>query len=171
MASLEDRIGKLEDRAEIQDLAARYFLATDDDDYPVLGQCFTREAKFDASGFEGGSGRDAIIEFLKSARSGMGQTVHTIDYAHVDLTGADSAQGIVTAHLELGMGGTTVYAAVRYIDGYAREDGKWRISGREMKVVHLGSWDEVTSSLTEANNIRWPGSEAEPSDLPRPGRA
>ncbi len=169
MDSLEDRIVRLEDRAGIQDLAARYFLATDDDDYATLAQCFARDAKFDATGFEGGAGRDAIIAFLKAARSGMGQTVHTIDYAHVNLTGKDTATGVVTAHLEIGMGGETVYAAVRYIDEYAREDGEWRISSRAMKVVHVGSWDQVGSSLSTPLNVRWPGGEPAPSDLPRPG--
>lgn len=171
MSSLEQRIARLEDRAEIQDLAARYFLATDDDDWTTLAECFTRDAKFEATGFEGGTGRGAIIEFLQAARSGMGQTVHTIDYAHVALADEDTATGTVTAHLELGMGDTTVYAAVRYLDVYSREDGKWRISSRAMKAVHLGSWDDVATSLTTANNIRWPGGAAEPSDLPRPAPA
>lgn len=165
MPTLEERITRLEDRAEIRDLAARYFLATDDDDYATLAGCFTRNADFAADGFEGGEGRDGVITFLKAARSGMGQTVHTIDYAHVNLTGFDTADGIVTAHLELGMGGTTVYAAVRYIDKYEREDGQWRISARSMKIVHLGSWDKVASSLTESNNVRWPGAEPRPSDF------
>lgn len=167
MPTLEERIARLEDRAEITDLAARYFLATDDDDYEVLADCFTRQADFEASGFEGGSGREGIIEFLKAARAGMGQTVHTIDYAHVTSTGPDTAAGIVTAHLELGMGTTTVFAAVRYIDRYEREDGRWRISARSMKTVHLGSWDEVASSLTETHNVRWPGGEPARSDFPR----
>jgi len=166
--SLEDRIVRLEDRAEIQDLAARYFLATDDDDYATLAQCFARDAKFDATGFEGGAGRDAIIEFLKVARSGMGQTVHTIDYAHVNLAGKDSASGVVTAHLEIGMGDETVYAAVRYIDDYVREDGQWRIASRAMKVAHVGNWDQVGSSLSTRLNVRWPGADPAPSDLPRP---
>lgn len=167
MPTLEERIAKLEDRAEIRDLAARYFLATDDDDYATLAACFTRNADFAAAGFEGGAGRDGIISFLKAARSGMGQTVHTIDYAHVKLTGHDTADGIVTAHLELGMGSTTVYAAVRYIDKYEREEGQWRISERSMKAVHLGSWDQVASSLTESKNVRWPGAEPGPSDFPK----
>ncbi len=167
MPSIEERIRKLEDRAEIQDLAATYFLATDDDDYEALGACFIRDARFHANGFVGATGRDSIITFLKEARSSMGQTVHTIDYAHVDLSGAEKATGIVTAHLELGLGVTTVFAAVRYIDEYAREDGAWRIAAREMKAVHVSPWGDVANSLIRENNICWPGTEAGPSDLPR----
>lgn len=165
MLSIEDRIQKLEDRAEIQDLAATYFLATDDDEYDTLASCFTKAARFTASGFEGGIGRETIIEFLKQARKGMGQTVHTLDYAHVELLGTNSASGIVTAHLELGIGDDTIFAAVRYIDTYAREDGRWRIESREMKAAHVGSWKDVAHSLSEPLNIRWPGSEARRSEL------
>lgn len=168
MSTIEDRLSYLEDRYEIQDLVARYFLATDDDDWATLSECFSRDAHFEATGFEGGAGRDGIIAFLKAARSGMGQTVHTINYAHVELKEDGNARGTVTAHLELGIGETTVFAAVRYIDEYVREDGRWRISSRAMKAVHLGSWDVVASSLTVALNVRWPGAEPEPSDLPRP---
>lgn len=167
MATLEERIQKLEDRADIQDLVARYFKVTDDDDAPALADCFTREARFIATGFEGGTGRDGVMAFLKAARSTMQQTVHTPNYVHIDFKGADAAAGTVMAHLEIGIGGTTVYAAVRYLDTYAREDGKWRIATREMGAVHLGSWDLVASSMTNPNNVRWPGADPAPSDFPR----
>jgi uncharacterized protein (TIGR02246 family) len=167
LATLEDRIRKLEDRAEIQDLVARYFKVTDDDDEPALAACFTRDARFIASGFDGGTGREGVMAFLKSARSAMQQTVHTPNYVHIAFTGPDRAEGTVMAHLEIGIGGTTVYGAVRYIDSYVREDGEWRIATREMRTVHLGSWDLAASSLTDPNNVRWPGGEPAPSDYPR----
>ena len=157
MATLEQRIQKLEDRAEIQDLVARYFKVTDDDDEQALAECFTRDARFIATGFEGGVGCEGVMTFLKSARSTMQQTVHTPNYVHIDFHGPDAADGTVMAHLEIGIGGTTVYAAVRYLDTYAREMG----------AVHLGSWDLVASSLTDPNNVRWPGADPAPSDFPR----
>jgi uncharacterized protein (TIGR02246 family) len=167
LATLEQRIQKLEDRAEIQDLVARYFKVTDDDDEQALADCFARDARFIATGFDGGTGRAGVMEFLKSARSTMQQTVHTPNYVHIDFQGLDAAEGTVMAHLEIGIGGTTVYAAVRYLDTYAREDGKWRIATREMGAVHLGSWDLVASSMTDPNNVRWPGADPALSDFPR----
>ncbi len=167
MTTLEQRIQKLEDRAEIQDLVARYFKVTDDDDEQSLADCFTHDARFIATGFEGGTGRAGVMEFLKSARSTMQQTVHTPNYVHINFQGPDAAEGTVMAHLEIGIGGTTVYAAVRYLDTYAREDGKWRIATREMGAVHLGSWDLVASSMTDPNNVRWPGADPAASDFPR----
>lgn len=167
MATLEDRIRKLEDRAEIQDLVARYFKVTDDDDELALADCFTHDARFVARGFDGGSGREKVMSFLKAARSNMQQTVHTPNYVHIGFKGENAAEGTTMAHLEIGMAGTTVYAAVRYLDTFAREEGKWRIASREMRVVHAGSWDLVASSLNDPRNVRWPGTEPAKSDFPR----
>lgn len=167
MPSLEERIRILEDRAAIQDLVAVYFRAADDDDYALLAQCFTREAQFEASGFEDADGRDGIVAILKAARASMGQTVHTPHYVHIRFDGTDAAEGLVCAHLELGLGDATHFGAVRYVDRYEREDGAWRIAVRGMKVVHMAPWSGVEASLTTPLNVRWPGSEPLPSDFPR----
>lgn len=167
MLSLEERIKILEDRAAIQDLVAVYFRAADDDDYAVMAECFTREARFEASGFEDAAGRDGIVAVLKAARAGMGQTVHTPHYVHIRFDGADAADGLVCAHLELGLGEATHFGAVRYIDRYEREEGSWRIAVRAMRVVHMAPWSGVEAALTTPLNVRWPGAEPLPSDFPR----
>jgi uncharacterized protein (TIGR02246 family) len=164
---LEERIRRLEDRAELLDLVGGYFLATDDDDHAALAECFCKDAEFISSGFRGGAGRDGILAFLKEARSAMGQTVHTLHHAQLSFLSPDEARGIVTAHLELGLGEETVMGAVRYLDTYRREDGRWRIATREMKVVHIGPWRDLGSSLTTPLNVRWPGAPAQSSDFPR----
>jgi len=167
VSSLEERIKILEDRAAIQDLVAVYFCASDDDDYALMAQCFSSHARFEASGFEDAAGRDGIVALIKAARAGMGQTVHTPNYVHIGFTGADTANGMVCAHLELGLGEATYFGAVRYLDRYEREDGQWRIAVRAMKVVHIAPWTEASGSLTTALNVRWPGVDPLPSDFPR----
>lgn len=167
MATLEERIGRLEDRAELHDLVVTYFRATDDDDYAVIAGCFSPDAEFIASGFVGDNGREAIVEFLKSARAGMGQTVHTPNYVQLTFEGNNHASGLVAAHLELGLGDDTIYAAVRYIDQYERHEGRWVIARREMRAVHVGRWSDVNSSLSSPLNVRWPGAAPAPSDFPR----
>nr|WP_281384780.1 nuclear transport factor 2 family protein [Novosphingobium piscinae] len=157
----------MEDRAEIQDLVAGYFRASDDDDFDVLATCFTHDARFEASGFDDASGPAAIVGLIRAARSGMGQTVHTPNYVHISFTGPDSADGTACAHLELGLGAETYFGAVRYLDKYVREDGVWRIAVRAMKVVHIGPWSEAGQSLTSELNVRWPGAEPARSDFPR----
>ena len=42
MSDVEARLGRLEDRAAIDDLVARYFLAADGDDLAGVGASFTR---------------------------------------------------------------------------------------------------------------------------------
>ena len=66
-----------------------------------------------------------------------------------------------------GIGGTTVYGAVRYYDTYERTTDGWKIKTREMAIIHVGPWDEVGSSLTAPNRARWPGADPAPADLPR----
>jgi uncharacterized protein (TIGR02246 family) len=167
LSSLESRIQKLEDRAALQDLVADYFKATDDDDYDTLASYFTEDASFGASGFDGGGGRDGIIAFLHSARAGMGQTVHTPNYVQLTFNDDDHASGVVGAHLELGMGDQTIYGAVRYLDTYARVEGRWQISSRDMKVIHIGPWADAGTSLSTPLNVRWPGGDPGMSDFPR----
>lgn len=167
MRSLEERLRRLEDRAEIQDLVALYFRATDDDEEKLLADCFTSDAQFVASGFEGGRGREGIIAFLRAARAGMTQTVHTPHYVHLTFGSEDAASGTVVAHLEIGLKQTTVFAAVRYLDTYRREEGRWQIARRDMRTVHAGSWADVATSLSDPMNVRWPGGEPARSDYPR----
>jgi hypothetical protein len=167
LAKLEDRIRRLEDRADLHDLVAAYFLAVDDDQYETVAQCFTEDVHFVASGFDGDSGRGAVIAFLRSARAGMGQTVHTPNYVQLHFINDDEATGVVGAHLELGLGDKTYFGAVRYQDRYRRVDDRWQIARREMQAIHFAPWSEVEKSLTTQFNVRWPATDPLPSDCPR----
>lgn len=125
---LEARLRRLEDRVAIEDLVVSYFLAADGDDLRGVGQSFTDDAVFKASGATAATGRQGIIDFIASARTQMGLTVHTPHYAQIRFDGDDVAQGLVGAHLELVLGGSTVYGAVRYVDEYTRTEDGWLIS-------------------------------------------
>lgn len=164
MSDLEHRIRRLEDRAELHDLAVRYFMAADDDDYEVLGACFADDGEFSAGGFVGGSTREEIVQFIRTDRESMVATVHTPDYSLLEFDGEDRAKGVVGAHLELARGGTTLFGAVRYFDEYVRRDGRWQIRKREMRTIHVGPWDDVASSLTSELRVRWPGIDPMPAD-------
>jgi hypothetical protein len=168
MADLETRIRRLEDRAEIEDLVLRYFLAADDDDWDALGGTFAEDGSFSAGAFPGGSDRASVVKFIQTDRQSMGVTVHTQNTTLLTFTDDDHASGVVGAHLELARGGTTVYGAVRYYDTYERTTDGWKIKTREMAIVHVGPWDEVGTSLTAENRARWPGADPAPADLPRP---
>lgn len=168
MSDLEARIRRLEDRAALEDLVLRYFLAADDDDMDTLGATFAEDGEFViGEGFSGGTDRESIVEFIRTDRKNMGVTVHTQNFTLLTFTDEDHASGVIGAHLELARGGTTVYGAVRYLDDYARTPEGWRIKRREMATIHVGPWDEVATSLTAAKRSRWPGQDPAEADLPR----
>jgi hypothetical protein len=168
MSDLEARIRRLEDRAELSDLVLRYFVAADDDDMARLGATFAEDAEFViGGGFSGGTDRASIVRFIEEDRKNMGVTVHTQNYTLLTFTDDDHASGVVGAHLELARGGTTVYGAVRYLDDYVRTSEGWKIKRREMATIHVGPWEDVTTSLTADKRSRWPGQDPAPADLPR----
>lgn len=167
MSDIEARIRRLEDRVELNDLATKYFLASDFDDYATITNSFAVDGSFEADGFPASVGNEAIAESIRGSRSYFGITIHTPHYSLVDFIDDDNATGLVGAHLEIAVGGKTVYAAVRYQDVYVRVDGSWKFQSRSMRTVFAQPWEEVATSLTAELPIRWPGGEPAPSSYPR----
>lgn len=166
---LERRLRRLEDRTAIEDLVVDYFLAADGDDFDGVGSSFTEDAVFSASGTVAAEGREAIVEFIRGARTHMGLTIHTPNYARsrFDENDGDAADGLVGAHLELVLGGSSVYGAVRYVDRYVRSDGRWLIASRDMRTIHIAAWNDVGEAFASDTPVRWPGAAGAPSDFPR----
>ncbi len=167
MPELINRVARLEDRANLNDLVARYFLAVDGDDVSGLNDIFTHDATFSVSGALCGADRDQVIAFLVEQRGNMGLTLHTPNYGLFTLTGLDSAEGLVGAHLELVLGGVSYFGAVRYQDSYRRVNHEWRIAKRDMRTIHVAPWAEVAEAFASPHPVRWPGVAPAPSDFPR----
>jgi hypothetical protein len=74
---IDERVQRLEDRIEINDLVVAYFLASDGDDLEGVGNSFAEDATFSASGTITGAGRKGIVEFISLSREQMGLTIHT----------------------------------------------------------------------------------------------
>lgn len=165
MSDFESRLRSLENRAALQDLIVRYFLASDDDDYLTLASQFSAKATFNAGGQTVADSCDAVIAFLREARKSMGLTIHTPDYSLFDFQDDDHATGLVGAHLELAIVGKSLFGAVRYNDRYVRHDGRWLFEARTFQVIHIGPWEEIGRSLTEPLRVRWPGVEPKPSEV------
>jgi ketosteroid isomerase-like protein len=167
MADIEQRVARLEDRAMIEDLVVRYFLAADGDDLTGVGDSFTDDATFSSSGVPNATGRASIVDFIGTARQHMGLTVHTPHYVLCTFHDPDHASGLVGAHLELVLGGQSLLGAVRYEDDYVREPGGWRISRRDMRTIHIAPWAEIDEAFASGLPVRWPGTSPLPSDYPR----
>lgn len=164
MMDMEARLRRLEDRAALDDLVVRYFLAADSDNLESLGACFTEGASFASSGVIDARGRQGIQDFMAASRAHMGLTVHTPNFTLYDFTDADNVSGLVGAHLELVLAGQSLFGVVRYQDDYIRSNDGWRIARRDMRTVHIGPWADVGDTLKSDFPVRWPGAEPRPSD-------
>lgn len=167
LSDLEARLRLLEDRAAIEDLNVRYFVAADGDDLDTLRALFAPGASFSISGHVGGTGREGVVGFLVEQRRRMGLTVHTPHYVLLGSCQADRADGIVAAHLELVLDGQSLFGAVRYQDEYVRLDGRWMIARRDMRTIHIAPWSDFDSAFASDRPVRWPGAEPQPSEFPR----
>ena len=167
MSELEQRIKRLEDRAAIDDLVVRYFLAADGDDMEGVGNSFTTNATFSSSGTISGTGRDGIVAFIASSREHMGLTLHTPNYSLYTFIDDDHATGLIGAHLELVLGGKSILGAVRYEDSYVREASGWLISSRDMRSIFVAPWDELEAAMRSDKPVQWPGGEPTATDFPR----
>lgn len=164
---LDQRVTRLEDRVAINDLVVRYFLAADGDDLAGVGACFSHDAVFKSSGAVSAETSKGIVEFIRTARGYMGLTIHTPHYVQLTFDGADRARGLVGAHLELVLGGQSIYGGVRYVDDYVKVAGDWKFASRDMRTIHMAPWLGVGEAFRSDTPVRWPGAEPAPSDYPR----
>ncbi|MBV9448919.1 MAG: nuclear transport factor 2 family protein [Streptosporangiaceae bacterium] len=145
------RIRRLEDRAELRELADRYCLAMDDSDWDVLAGLFTDDAEM-----AGVTGRHKVIGALRSIRSGYGRTIHTAIGQVLRFADDDHASGVVAARGELAIAGQTVLCAMRYLDDYARVDGVWRFARRTLEFSYALPWTDMAGAMTDEHPVRWP---------------
>ena len=130
---LEQRLRRLEDREAIRELIAQYGFAVDDRDIEKLSSCFTRDGTFRSlDGVLDARGRDAVIAQFHGRFAVLGPSNH---YTHdailsFDDSDTDRAAGLVNSHAEVVRNGQAMWAALRYRDEYAREDGRWRFRER-----------------------------------------
>jgi ketosteroid isomerase-like protein len=168
VAELERRVRRLEDRAEISSLIARYGMAVDDHDIEEVGRCFTSDAVFEPGGGRDDRivGREAVLDFYRATFAGSGPSFH---YAHthsLEFDGDDEAHGVLTAHAESAKGPDAYVMALRYRDRYRRENGRWAIAQRRLQFLYSMKLAELATGLAEELRVRRPGSPSGPAELP-----
>lgn len=164
---LEERIRLLEDRAELQELVARYGRLVDDRDLAGVADLYTADAVFDST--HGPiSGRDAVIEYYRGQLSRYGMSYHYPHSHAIEFTGPDEATGIVSAHAELAIGDTAFVVALRYLDDYRREGGRWLFHRRRALQLYAAPLADLPAVLCGTHRKRWPGTEPQPADIPEP---
>ena len=131
------------DRAEIDDLLARYCFAIDRRDWAGLREVFAPDAVITYSGPRVSTGIDEIEAFFRSATSAVAATQHLLHTSRVWATGPGAAAGLthVTAH-HVGHGAAmpapqaaTYTVTGTYDDRFARTPGGWRIVRRTLTLL------------------------------------
>jgi len=131
------------DRAEIDDLLARYCFAIDRRDWAGLREVFAVDAVITYSGPRISAGINEIVAFFRTTASGAAATQHLLHTSRVWATGPDTAEGLshVTAH-HVGHGvvlpapeAATYTVTGTYDDRFARTPGGWRIAQRTLTLL------------------------------------
>ena len=133
--TVEQRIARLEARAQIRELVARYCFTIDERDVEGIGQCFTRDGSFRSlDGVMNATGRDAVVAQFHGRFAVLGPSNHFTHDHIIEFDDADPAHatGIVNSHAEVVRHDEAMLASLRYHDDYRFEEGRWRFQIRTL---------------------------------------
>src|SRR6202050_4516202 len=97
--SIDLRLGRLEARAEIAELLARYTFLIDDHEFDALGELFTPDARFGSPGSTH-AGREAIVANYRALGEVYPITLHEARGFVLDFVDDDHARGQGTGFSE-----------------------------------------------------------------------
>lgn len=165
---LEDRVRRLEDRAEIQELGVLYGFIMDERDEDGIRQIFCDDATLRSQdGVFAANGIEEIVTTYLGRFAALGPTNH-FSHGHVirlDEADPDRATGLLSSHAEVDRNGVAMQVALRYKDTYRRVDGRWRFADRLMSYMYYLPFAELAESLGDRNSVRAYG-DARPADWP-----
>ena len=166
--NLEERLRRIEDKFEIQDLAHLYGFVMDERDIEGLGRLFTEDAHLGSEdGVFNAEGLQTIAETYQGRYDVLGATNH---FAHSVITRFDDsdpdiAYGLVSGHAEVVRQGETMVVALRYHDVYRRTENGWRIADRVMGYMYyLPVTDYVETMKSDDRSLVY--GEPRPADWP-----
>lgn len=132
-----DPVQALVDRAAIQDLMTRYFLACDGRDWDAVTACFTDDAELDYGVFRGD--RAHVVGCISRGISFFLHTMHFGGNILVTPDGDDEARcesyAVCYHRMTSGDGFLDRVCALHYRDHVVRRDGAWRIDRRQVTFV------------------------------------
>jgi ketosteroid isomerase-like protein len=168
MTELEEmkaQLGRLADRAELEDLVNRYAMAVDDHDLAAVAAMYTADACFIRRG-RTAAGRAAVLRSLERSMRRYGPTIHTAHSLVISWDDRDNARGAATGHAELALRGELILAAYRYRDHYRREPEGWRFRSRELRFIYGTPAASLPAAFAGDLRLRWPDEPASAADLP-----
>jgi hypothetical protein len=121
-------------RDDIEATLYRFVRGFDEDDFGLLVDCMTSEVEM--TSFQGAtSGRDAVLEMLRSRRDAAGadgsQPRHLLGNIEINVE-SDSVASARAAYVMVSTGpdGVGIVSAGTYGDSFVKERGTWRINRR-----------------------------------------
>ena len=164
--SVERRIARLEARAEIAELLARYAFLIDDHEFEALGELFAPDARFGSPGSTH-AGREAIVANYRALGEVYPITLHEARGFVLEFLDDDHARGEVLGFSEQASDRNTVVTSFRYADEYVRLDGRWRFASRQVRTLYAMTHAELASGgLAWELRKRWPHRAPAPAELP-----
>jgi SnoaL-like domain len=167
-ASLEDRIGRLDDRAAIQELAVLYGFIMDERDEKGIREIFCEDATLRSEdGVFAANGLEEIVSTYLGRFAALGPTNH-FSHGHVvrlDDADRNRATGLLASHAEVSRNGVAMQVALRYKDTYRKENGRWKFADRLMGYMYYLPFSELPEGLGDRNSVRAYG-DHRPSDWP-----
>ena len=148
--TLEQRLRRLEDRAELADLVARYGLVMDDRDVAAMPALFTPDVHVcSADGVMDARGLADVTAMFRERFAVLGPSNHfTHDrLVEFDPRDPDRATGVVLSHAEMQRKGQPMLAAIRYHDVYRRHDGRWKFGERRLSFMYYVPTAEYLDAL------------------------
>jgi len=124
--ALAERVARIEDRLDIEQLPIRYAMAADERDVEGWLNLFVPDIQLGRDGH----GRDALRRFITPQLRWFYRSVHQIVGHRVQLLGPDSARGHVYCRAEHEVGDRWIVMAIRYDDEYRKVAGEWLFSRR-----------------------------------------
>lgn len=166
-SDFEARLKRLEDRQSLADLVTRYGMTIDDWDIDGVVALFTPDGTFRHAADDGtqARGHEELKEMYRAAAEARASSLHYPHTMLFDLTSSETATGVVMAHAEVGMEGTSYVAAMRYYDRYRVHEGDWKFSERVVHFWYFMKLADLPDLFCDRLRLRWPGP-PRPADLP-----
>jgi 3-phenylpropionate/cinnamic acid dioxygenase small subunit len=164
--AIERRIARLEARAEITELLARYAFLLDDHEFDAVGELFAPDARFGSPGSTH-VGRDAIVANYRTLGEVYPITLHEARGFVLEFRDDEHARGEVLGFSEQASDEHTVITSFRYDDEYVRLDGRWRFASRQVRTLYAMTHAELASGgLGWELRKRWPHRAPARAELP-----
>ncbi|MBK6491292.1 MAG: nuclear transport factor 2 family protein [Sphingomonadales bacterium] len=153
VASLEERIDRLESLDAIRQLPAKYALALDMRDMDAMVSLFPVDVRVGKDS----SGRHALRAYMdRTLRSPFTGTSHHIGGHIIEFDDPDHAHGIVYSKNEHETGDEWVLMQMMYADDYVRTEGRWYFARR--LPLYWYATDQNKPPIGP-KKMRWPGTE------------